>query len=976
MMATEFEGLFVKFGANTVEFDNSVKGMNKALTGLKKEFQTINKELKFDPDNIDLLNKKFENLQEQAKVGALKIEELRKKQADLGAEKVGTEEWNKLELEINKVEQQMQVVGRTMEATASRIKEVGDPSSIHNLDKALDEVAQDLDTVNKKLQLNPNDVEAAAEKMELLGKQASLADEKVEALKREQEALGAEKIGTDEWKALEREIVEAQLEAKEFRGELDNIGEASTSLDDIGSKLDAANLMEAAEALSGVGESIMDFGGQALDAFREVDDAMDTITGKTGMASDEFKDLYDNISSSIAVDSLTDIGSALGELNTQFGLTGQELEDASTYMLKFAQINETDVTQSTINAKQAMDLFGLSTDQLPAVLDAVTGTAQRTGQSVDSLFGQVEKGAPSLQRMGLDFDTSVEVLGQFAKSGLDADKTVAALTKATGVYAKQGKTLNDGLAETSDRIKNATSDQDALAASVEIFGAKQGPAMADAIKNGTLDLEQFGAAAKENGGLVGETFEKQKDPIDEMTVAQQQLTNTMADLGGEIAETLAPVFETLVRALKSVSKVFNAIPGPIKQFIIIFSAVLAVVAMITPIIAAVVAIFTAGLLPAMGIAIGVIAGVVAAIIAVIAAIKNWGAISDWLKGLWSGITAFFSVLWDGIKVVFATGVEWLKGLWQGVLTFFSSLWGMLQTIFTIGVNVLLAIVTGVFNLIKAGIELVFNGIKAYFEFMFNLWTTIFTTAWNIIVTVVTTAVNIVKSVISNVFNTVKSIISTIFNTCKDIISSVWNTIINIVTSAARAVYNAVSNAFNTVRNVISSAMSTIGNLVSSAWSTVVNVFKNGVSSIVSTVSNIGGKIASYFSGIPSKIISAIGSLASVGKAIIDGILSGLGDIGGAIMGKITSAISGVKNAASGLISGIFGKSFSGTLGIASEYGGAVGSMFKLKAAGTMNDTVAASSSTTNLNISVQATGNDANAIATAVERQIVRRLTR
>ncbi|MBL1223737.1 phage tail tape measure protein [Enterococcus sp. BWR-S5] len=975
-MATEFEGLFVKFGANTVEFDNSVKGMNKALTGLKKEFQTINKQLKFDPDNIDLLNKKMENLQEQAKVGALKIEELRKKQADLGNEKVGTEEWNKLELEIQKVEQQMQVVDRTMQATASRIKEVGDPSSIHNLDKALDEVAQDLDTVNKKLQLNPNDVEAAAEKMELLGKQARLADEKVEALKKEQAALGEEKIGTDEWKALEREIVEAQLEAKEFRSELDNIGEASTSLDDIGSKLDAANLMEAAEALSGVGESIIDFGGQALDAFREVDDAMDTITGKTGMASDEFKGLYENISSSIAVDSLTDIGSALGEVNTQFGLTDQALEDASVYMLKFAQINETDVTQSTINAKQAMDLFGLSTDQLPAVLDAVTGTAQRTGQSVDSLFGQVEKGAPSLQRMGLDFDTSVEVLGQFAKSGLDADKTVSALTKATGVYAKQGKTLNDGLAETSDRIKNAASDQDALNLATEIFGAKQGPAMADAIKNGTLDLEQFGAAAKENGGLVGETFEKQKDPIDEITVAQQQLTNTMAELGGAIAETLAPVFETLVDVLKAVSQMFNAIPGPVKQFIIIFGGVLAVVAMLTPIIAAVVAIFTAGLLPAMGIAIGVIAGVVAVIVGVIVAIKNWGGILEWLKGVWAGVGTFFSGLWEGIKEVFAAGFEWIKGLWEGMKVFFSGFWTALQEIFNIGLNVLLAIVTGVVNLIKAAIELVFNGIKAYFELVFTVWKTIFTVAWNVIVTVVTTAIEVVKSVITTGFNIIKTVISTVLNTCKAIISAVWNGITATISTAVKIISNVVSSTFNTVKNIITTVMNTIINIVNSVWQSVVNVFRNGVNSIINVVSGIGDKIANFFRSVPSGIMQALGDLSSIGKAIVDGIIGGIGDLGGAIMGKITSAISGVKNAASGLISGIFGKSFSGTLGIAGEYGGAIGSMYKLKADGLMSESAASSSSTTNLNISVQATGNDANAIATAVERQIVRRLTR
>src|SRR5699024_4510707 len=103
-MAETYEGLYVKFGADTVEFDNSVKGMNKALAGLKKDISTLNKQLKFDPDNVDLLNQKLANFEEQARVGALKIKELRKQQEALGKDKVGTAEWNKLELEINKVE--------------------------------------------------------------------------------------------------------------------------------------------------------------------------------------------------------------------------------------------------------------------------------------------------------------------------------------------------------------------------------------------------------------------------------------------------------------------------------------------------------------------------------------------------------------------------------------------------------------------------------------------------------------------------------------------------------------------------------------------------------------------------------------------------------------------------------------------------------------------------------------------------------
>lgn len=139
-MAQEFEGLYVKFGANTVEFDNSVKGMNSALSTLKKDLQTLNKQLKFDPGNVDLLAKKMQNFQQQLDVGNKKIAELRKQQKDLGEDKIGTAEWQKLESEIGKTEAQLLVVKRALEATDKQLKELT-PGNIEHVNKKLDEMA-------------------------------------------------------------------------------------------------------------------------------------------------------------------------------------------------------------------------------------------------------------------------------------------------------------------------------------------------------------------------------------------------------------------------------------------------------------------------------------------------------------------------------------------------------------------------------------------------------------------------------------------------------------------------------------------------------------------------------------------------------------------------------------------------------------------------------------------------------------------
>ena len=75
---------------------------------------------------------------------------------------------------------------------------------------------------------------------------------------------------------------------------------------------------------------------------------------------------------------------------------GKELEDASDYLLKYAEINETDVSQAAISSRQAIEAYGLEYKDLNSVLDVTTKVAQDTGQSVDDLMKKAIAGAPKL----------------------------------------------------------------------------------------------------------------------------------------------------------------------------------------------------------------------------------------------------------------------------------------------------------------------------------------------------------------------------------------------------------------------------------------------------------------------------------------------------------------------------------------------------------------------------------------------------
>lgn len=777
-MAETFEGLYVKFGANTVEFDRSVKGINNALSSLKKDFNNINRQLKMDPDNVDLLNRKLLNLQEQARVGAMKIAELKKQQKELGESEVGSAQWNKLQLEISKVESQMKVVDQAMNSTKKHIEDVGNPKSILNLNKEINNVAKELDIVNQKLELDPKNVELSEEKMKLLGKQSSLAKDKVQELKRKQEELGKEKIGTEEWRQLQNEIGQAEVEVLKIDKAMGNLGDSSRSatgnIKEATGYLKADVMMNVAEKAGQLGQKMVDAGKKTVDAWSEIDEAMDTVTTKTGLTGEALLGLQEiakGIATSLPATTFQESADAVGELNTQFGLTGDTLKSAAEYLLKYSKITGEDISNSAINAKKAIDAYGLSNEDLARVLDSVTKVGQDTGQSYDSIFQKAIDGAPQIKMLGLSFEEGATLIGRFEKSGIDSSVALASLSKAAVNYAKNGKTLTEGLNETVNAIQNSTSETKALSIASEVFGSKAAPRMVDAIQRGAFSFNDLAEAAKSSSGTVATTFEETKDPFDDLTTYSNKAKEGLAEIGGTLLETVVPALEPLMGMLESAVNWFTNLNKTDQQTIVILglvtTAVMLLLGAIAPLVIAIGAIGAP-----VGIVVAAIVAAIAAITLIIQAIMNWGAISEWLQSTWDACAAWLSELWTNIVTTATTAwssfTAWLSEIWSSVVSTGQSLWSSFTST-----------LSNIFSSLISGAQSLWSSFTSTLS---NLWSGLVSTG-------------------SNLFNNLSSTISGIFNGILSTASNIWDSIKSTISNAIDGARNAVSNAIEAIKSL-------------------------------------------------------------------------------------------------------------------------------------------------------------------------------
>lgn len=315
---------------------------------------------------------------------------------------------------------------------------------------------------------------------------------------------------------------------------------------------------------------IVAVGALSTKAWKEVDDALDTIatkTGATGKDMKAFEGTFKNLANKVPAD-LQEIGDAVGEVNTQFGLTGKALEGASEYMIKFAKINGQDITQASIQAKQAMDSYGLEAKDLNKVLDAVTATAQATGQGTDKLFESLTKSAPQLKAMGIGVEQATALLGGLEKAGIDTSKTMSYMSRAQVAFAKDGLSMNEGLKKLQKELQGAKSETDKVNIASEYFGRRGATFMLDAINRGALDFDSFADAVKNAQGVVGRTFDETQDPIDNFKKLFNGLKMAGADLFNASAGIWGPLLEKAIGKVQQLTNWFAGLSDKQKQNIV------------------------------------------------------------------------------------------------------------------------------------------------------------------------------------------------------------------------------------------------------------------------------------------------------------------------------------------------------------------------------------------------------------------------
>ena len=553
-------------------------------------------------------------------------------------------------------------------------------------------------------------------------------------------------------------------------------------------------------------------------AWKDVDASYDTIVRKTGATGTELENLK-NIANDIGKtipSSFTDIGTAVGEVNTRFGVTGDELKSLSSDFLKFADINKVDVNTAIDGVSDVIHAFGLETEDTTAILDVFNVVGQQTGIDMTTLASSMSTNAAAIQEMGLSAAEGAQLLGQFEMAGMDTSAAMMGMKTALKNAADEGKSLGDAMKEWQEYMNSTASDTDKLTASIDLFGSRAGAQFYNAAKNGKISLEDLQTSLSSFAGSVDQTYEDTKSPLEMLGTSFNEIKLALADLVEDNQPLIEDLTESLVEAIHSLSEWLQTLsPEDVQNM----TKGVAALAALGPI------------LTAIGTAITSVMSVVTTIQSLSTAITSLGA----GEGILATISASLSSVGSAIAGVGAAIGPWIAAALAG-----AGIGGIIGKWFDNNViGPLLEWADAGGDIVSEYMNFHWFGEGGFFSELFgnydgigdwaHTWNQAIQMMMDDMVSTIAEGVGYMKRDIANGWNNITSTINSMTNGIKQTVSNVWNAVVNFTVSAwtgiaskvasiASNLWTSVTNVFNQIKTTVANGVATLKGAFNFSWS--------------------------------------------------------------------------------------------------------------------------------------------------------------
>lgn len=943
-MAETIKGINVVIGSDTTGLSNALSDVNKKSRDIQSELKQVEKLLKLDPTNTELLAQKQKLLSDAVANTRDKLDRLRAAQQQVEQQfkngEITEGQYRAFQREVASTEQELKRLDGQLDNTNESLRSQG---------VAVSKLGKDYKESFDQAKASMGNT---FEQLKKLGAAVTAGGLAIGT------GLGFAVKGAADFEQGMANVYSVMdpAEVSQFQGELKKLAIVMGA----DTKYSATEAAQGIEELVKAGVSVKDIMSGGLQGALSLATAGELELGDAAeiasTALNAFRD--DNISVQRAADLLAGAAnaSATSVSEMKFGLSqvsavassvGMSFKDTNTALAVFAQ-----------NGLKGSD----------------AGTSLKT--MLSRLQPMTNESYAAFNELGLMTLNVQDAMVLLAEKGVKpASDSVEDVTAALEKYAAQSVNAKEGTAKANKAYKNLALSNGLLTSSFydQTGSLKDLNQIADILKTsmtGLTDAQRqqymytlFGSDAIRAGNIL---FKEGAQGVDQMAeaiekikaddVAAQKMNTfkgTIEQLSGSMETAMITIGDSLLPALRKltdfVSKavdVFNDMPSGFKSFIAISGAVVAALLLIIgpllmlvgfiPTIMAGFSVIGPLIAGAFSVIMGPVGLVIAAIAAVAAGayliIKNWEAIRTFFTNIWNWLDNFLggwaaeilSVLMPFIGIPMLIAEHWDKikeffsGIWDWIKSFFAE-WG--TTILTIvapfiSIPILIAqhwdeikaYLTGLWDGVTTYLTGVWDNLKTAavnaFQAMYNLvkpifdgFKTFFSGVWEAIKNTFLGAILLIVDLVTGDFESLSKDSQAIWNNLKEAFGKIWEGIKQIFSGTLTAIKTVVSEAWNGMKSVTTSIITSISNWIKNTWDGILNWFRElpgklytiGTDMFTKMREAVTTTVTTVKDAIIEGVTTAIdwlkqlpSQMVQIGKDMIQGLVNGIKNMAGAI----------------------------------------------------------------------------------------------
>jgi len=815
-MSGRIKGITVEIGGDTTGLEKSLKSVNSTIKNTQSQLKDVNRLLKLDPSNTELLSQKQRILKDaigstKEKLDALKDAQAQAKQ-QLENGDLGQDKYDALQREIIETEQELRRLQEEAAATSTALAKIDE----------------------------------AGKKIEAFGDSVTSAGQAIMPASMAVAGLGAAAVKT----------------ASDFDTSMSKVAAVSGAT---GEDLDA--LREKAREM---GAKTKFSASEAADAMNymamagwKTGDMLEGIEGIMNLAAASGEDLA--TTSDIVTDALTAFGlsaqdsghfadilaAASSNANTNVSMMGETFKYCAPIAgaLGFS-------AEDTAEAIGLMANAGIKSTQagtaLRTIMNNLTGEIKLSGKALGDVTIQTTNADGSMRDLS---DILADCRGAFSQ--LSESEQAAAAEALVGKNAMSGflALMNAGEGDITKLSSAIDHCSDTFVKTVD--GAII--PMSQALEEGIDWIEEYNGVSEQMAAVMQDNLSGQ------LTILKSQLQELAISFG----EMLMPAIRKIVSKVQAFIDKLNGMSESQRKAVLTIGLIIAALGPLLVILGTVISKVGAamqgfvklatgvrklgvavkagsGFFGKLGAALGGISGPVLAIVAVIAvlvaAFKHlWdtneefrNAITAIWEGIVSKIQAFCQGITDRLNALgfdFGSIIDVLKALWDGLCQY-------LAPVFETAFNVVSTVLGAVLDVITGLLDVFIGLFTGNWSQMWEGIKEIFSGIWNAIV-----------KLFSNRLESIKTTASTVFTAIKTTASTIWNGIKTAISTVVDGIKSKVSSAFESVKNTATSLFNGIKSTATSVWNGIKTAIVTPIEAARDKIRSALNAVSGFFSGL-------------------------------------------------------------------------------------------------------------------------------